>query len=102
MRIINPRALKRFALYHPEAAKPLEAWRRITEKAEWRNLMGVRRDFPHADAVLVISRRTTIVFNIAGNKYRLVAAIHYNTGRVYVLRIFTHSQYDRYPWKEQL
>ena len=65
-------------------------------------MIEVRRDFPHADSVIVKSRRTTVVFNIGGNKYRLVAAIHYNTGRVYILRIFTHVQYDRDPWKELL
>ena len=102
MRIYSPKALKQFAARHPSAAKSLEAWRRITEHAAWANLHEVRRDYPHADAVAVQSGRTATVFNIGGNKFRLVTAIHYNLGRVFVLRIFTHSEYDRLPWTEQL
>ena len=102
MRIYSPKALKQFAAKHPSAAKPLEAWRRTIERAMWGNLHEVRQDYPHADAVTVASGRTATVFNIGGNKFRLVAAIHYNLQRVFVLRIFTHADYDREPWKEQL
>jgi len=62
----------------------------------------VRRIYPHADPVRVASGNTVTVFNVAGNKYRLVAAIHYNAGRVYVLRIMTHADYGRGTWKDRL
>ncbi len=42
------------------------------------------------------------VFNIRGNRYRLIAAIHYNTQRVYVLRLLTHAQYSKDLWKDGL
>ena len=52
--------------------------------------------FPQADQV---GKKT--VFNIGGNKYRLIAAIHYNRGRVYIRAILTHRDYDRGIWKKQ-
>lgn len=70
--------------------------------ARWRNLVDVRRAFPHADAVAVGSGRTVVVFNIAGNNYRLITAIHYNTQLVYALRFLTHAEYDKGAWKDQL
>ncbi len=62
----------------------------------------VRRDFPSADGVPVGGGEMVIVFNIGGNKYRLVTAIHYNTGILYTLRVPTHADYNRGRWKHQL
>ena len=102
MRIISPKALKQFAIRQPAAGKPLAAWTIATSRALWRNMMDVRELFPHADAVLTNSGRTVVIFNVGGNKFRLITAIHFNTGRVYILRVFTHGEYDRIDWKEQL
>ena len=60
-----------------------------------RQLAEVRRVIPSADRV---GRYT--VFNIGGNKARLIAAIHYNRGKVYIRHILTHAEYDRGAWKE--
>ena len=57
---------------------------------------------PSADAVTVRSGNTVTVFNIGGNKYRLLAAIHYNRGKLFVLGILTHRDYDADRWKENL
>jgi mRNA interferase HigB len=43
-----------------------------------------------------------VIFNIGGNKYRLITAIHYNTRKVFVLRFLTHAEYDSRGWKEDL
>lgn len=102
MRVISPKRLQEFWERHPDAAGTLKAWLEVTKKATWRTLAEVRSTYPHADSVKVDSGRTTTVFNLAGNRYRLIAAIHYNTGSVYVLRVFTHVEYDRRPWKEPL
>ena len=80
----------------------LDAWYRTVRAARWTNIAGVRRVYPHADAVTVGSGRSVTVFNIRGNDYRLVTAIHYNTQRVYALRVLTHPEYDRDRWKDQL
>jgi mRNA interferase HigB len=58
--------------------------------------------FPHADAVRVASDHEVTVFNVGGNKFRLVTAIHYSAQRVYVLRLMTHAEYSRDSWKETL
>jgi mRNA interferase HigB len=58
--------------------------------------------FPHADQVTVASKRTVTVFNIGGNNYRLITAIHYNTKIVYILRFLTHAEYDKDAWKKAL
>jgi mRNA interferase HigB len=62
----------------------------------------VRRESPHADLVTVASGKPVTVFNVAGNKYRLVTAIHYNRQIVYTLRLMTPAEYSRDKWKEQL
>jgi len=69
---------------------------------EWQNFVAVRKTFPSADLVTVASGRSVVVFNIAHNRYRLIAAVHYNTRIVYTLMILTHKDYGRNAWKERL
>src|SRR6266702_4350945 len=102
MRIIARKRLREFAEQYPDAAEPLEKWHRLFRAAEWENLQDVRRVYPHADMVTVASGNTVTVFNIGGNKYRLIAAIHYNRQRVYVLRLVRHAEYSKDFWKDRL
>jgi mRNA interferase HigB len=102
MRIITRKRLREFALRHADAVEPLEMWHRLVREARWGNLQEVRRVYPHADAVTVASKNTVTVFNICGNKYRLIVAIHYNRQRVYVLRLLRHAEYSKGFWKETL
>ena len=64
-------------------------WYRVAQRAKWTNLANVREDFPHADVVGLFT-----VFNIAGNKYRIVVWINYPYRVVYIRFIGTHRQYD--------
>ena len=80
----------------------MRAWVQQARAAEWRDFAEVRKTFPSADLVKVASGRPVAVFNIAHNRYRLVAAIHYNTRIVYTLMVLTHKEYSRNVWKEQL
>ena len=91
-----------FGQRHADSAEPLARWVRITRRARWTNLADVRVEFPHADIVRVASGKPVTVFNVAGNKYRLVTAIHFNRQIIYTLRIMTHAEYSRAKWKEQL
>ena len=84
---------------HPTAAASLRGWLRTAAHAQWRSIMDVRRAFPHADAVVVGSGRTVTIFNIGGNSFRLITAIHYNTGKVFVREFLTHAEYNRDAWK---
>src|SRR6059058_2138971 len=94
-RIITRKRLREFARRYPDAAEPLEKWYRVVRDAEWENLQDARRVYPHADAVAVASGNTVTVFNIGGNKYRLIVAIHYDRQRVYVLRLLRHAEYSK-------
>jgi mRNA interferase HigB len=102
MRLVTRRRLAEFVRAHPDARASLEAWRLVAERARWLSITDVRRDFPHADGVPVGSARTVTVFNIRGNNYRLITAIHYNAQTLYVMRFYTHAEYDKGAWKETL
>ena len=94
VRIISKAAITEFSKTHEDALVPLLHWHSITRRAAWRHLADVRADFPHADAV-----HTFTVFNIGGNKYRLISAIKYRWQIVYIRHILTHFEYDRGKWK---
>ncbi len=94
--------LVEFGRLHSDAAEPLDRWYRIARRAQWMQLADVRVSFPHADMVIVASGKPVTVFNVAGNKYRLVTAIHYNRQVIYTLRVMTHAEYSRDKWKDQL
>jgi mRNA interferase HigB len=102
MRIISRKRLREFAQRYPDAAEALEKWHRVFREARWRNIQEVRRVYPHADSVTVASGNTVTVFNVCGNKYRLIVAIHYNRQRVYVLRLLRHADYSKDLWKQSL
>jgi mRNA interferase HigB len=91
MHVVSEKALRLFWKKHPDAEPPLRAWLKITEKAEWKNLADVRQAFNSADVVGVYT-----VFNIKGNTYRLITAIHYNRHKVFIREVFTHAEYDRW------
>jgi mRNA interferase HigB len=95
MRVISKRALREFWEQHSDSEGPLRDWFKITSKAQWNNLADTRRDYPHADLVGACT-----VFNIAGNKYRLITAIIYSIKRVYVRNLLTHAEYNRNAWKK--
>ena len=67
----------------------MAAWHNHAKQAEWKNFAEVRADYNSAD----YSRHLTI-FDIGGNKYRLIVAIHYNTGMIFIRHVFTHAEYD--------
>jgi mRNA interferase HigB len=102
MHVISKKVLQEFWQGHADAEGPLMDWYDLARNAAWSSIADVRRVFTHADAVRVSSGRTATIFNIGGNKYRLITSIHYNRQKVYILRVYTHRQYDRENWNEQL
>jgi mRNA interferase HigB len=102
MRIIKESFLRAAVLRHPRAAEAVAAWIRLVRAAEWENPIALHRTFPHADPVKVRSGHTVYVFNLRGNEYGLIAALHFDQGRVFTLRFLTHAEYDRNRWKEEL
>jgi len=94
VRVISRKALLEFSRKHPNAAQPLDNWYRRALKAQWKNLADVKLDYPHADSV-----GDCTVFNIAGNKYRLITRIKYEYRVVYIRFVLTHAEYSRGGWK---
>jgi mRNA interferase HigB len=90
MRIIKRAALVRFWSEHPDAKTSLEAWYGVVRKAKWTTPIELKQVYGNAD---LVGRRT--VFNIAGNKYRLIARVNYVSQTVFVLHVLTHSDYDK-------
>jgi len=95
MRILALRRLREFWARYPDAEASLRFWYRVVKQARWQRFMDVRARYSSADQVGKFT-----VFNIAGNTYRLITVIHFNTGRVYVRRVLTHAEYDRGTWKD--
>ena len=94
MHIISRRALRDFWDRFPESQSPLSRWYTIVRKTAFKDFNELRMTFPSADWV-----GSLIVFNIGGNKYRLIAAVHYNRGRIYNRHVLTHEEYDQGAWK---
>jgi mRNA interferase HigB len=78
---------------HADSAGPLAAWYRHVSAANWTKSSDVKADFSYVDFV-----GNCAVFNVSGNKYRLVARILYQSHKVFILRVMTHKQYDEKSW----
>ena len=98
MRVIKPSTVRRFWIANPKAERELKKWLAVTDAADWRSPADVKAAFgARVDFVMVKSANTVTVFDIANNNWRLIAAIHYDHPRVFVLRILTHEEYDKKP-----
>ena len=95
MHIITRKRLIEFAKKHPDCSSALESWYRIVKRTDFNSFIELRQAFPSADDVDNLT-----VFNIGGNKVRLIAAVHYNSRRVYVRHVLTHKEYDRGIWRK--
>ena len=94
--------MRRFASDYPDAATGLEVWRRIMRQEQFRHFADLRRCFRAADQVRVASGSPVVVFNIQGKAFRLICALHYNAGKVFILRFLTHAEYSKDRWKNEL
>jgi mRNA interferase HigB len=91
VRIITESRLTRFWEQHAGAEIPLKAWRRIVRAKQYKTPHEVKADFPAADFL----GQGITVFDIGGNKYRLVVTMRYDLERVYIRHVLTHDEYDR-------
>jgi mRNA interferase HigB len=94
MHLITRKTLRTFWQQHPDSKTALERWSQIIERNNFDSFTQLRATFPNADLVGKLT-----VFNIGGNKYRLIAAIHFNRHKVYIRHILTHAEYDQDNWK---
>ena len=95
MHIITRKRILEFSQKHSEAERPLDRWYRIVKRTNFESFPDLRRTFRSADQVGKLT-----VFNIGGNRFRLVTYIVYAKKRIYIRDILTHTDYDRGRWKE--
>lgn len=96
MHVIAKPALVEFWKRYPDAQASLMAWHTLARMNNFASFAQLKATFGSADHVDGLT-----VFDIGGNKYRLVAAIHYNRGKIYIRNIMTHAEYDRGTWKKR-
>lgn len=91
MRVISRKPLREFAAKHPSAKAPLDAWYAEACRADWVSFADVKARYGSADVVA----DNRVIFNIGGNKYRLIAKLAYRSRTLYVRFVGTHAEYDQ-------
>ncbi len=94
MHVITRKRILEFSRLHPDSRGALETWHTLVEKTRFLSFPDLRKVFPSADWVSGL-----VVFNIGGNKCRLIAAVHFNRGKLYIRHILTHAEYDKGGWR---
>ncbi|MFZ5658757.1 MAG: type II toxin-antitoxin system HigB family toxin [Pseudomonadota bacterium] len=91
MRVIAKSTLRAFWEERPDAEQPLRTWHAMACKADWKTPADVKADYRNASIIA----NNRVVFNIKGNDYRLITAINYDFGTIWIKFIGTHAEYDR-------
>lgn len=94
MHVITRSRLVEFWEKHPDSKTSLLLWYKLTTTATWQNFVELREVFSSADQV-----KNFTVFNIGGNKYRLITFIDYNYQKVFIRHVLTHAEYNKDEWK---
>ncbi|HEY9701411.1 MAG TPA: type II toxin-antitoxin system HigB family toxin [Allocoleopsis sp.] len=94
MHLIAVRKLRADTSLYPDVKNPIETWYATIKKAQWSNLEDVRKIYRDAESV-----GNFTVFNIKGNRYRLIVGIDYQTQTIYYKYFLTHGEYDKNNWK---
>ncbi len=94
MHLISIRNLRDDAANYPEVSQPIEDWYAVVKSVKWENLEEVRKIYRDTEAV-----GNFTVFNIKGNRYRLIVGIDYESYTVYYKYLLTHAEYDKNRWK---
>ncbi|XWK89204.1 MAG: type II toxin-antitoxin system HigB family toxin [Phormidium sp.] len=94
MHVISYKTLRDYAKSDADCKEALSNWYKIASKANWSNLVEVQLVFPKAEAV-----GNFTVFNIKGNKYRLIVSIDYEGQLIFIKYVLTHAEYDEEQWK---
>ena len=97
MNVISKRGLFERAAKFADARSALQVWFDTAVEAEWRNIGDVRKSFPATDMTGDLA-----IFNIRGNKYRLIVGMVFQYKRIYVKEFLTHAEYDKGRWKKWL
>lgn len=91
MRVIAKSTLRSYWEKHADAKTPLEAWHYEILKANWQTPNDIKAKYQSVDFL----KNNRVVFNIGGNKYRLIVAVNYHLKIVYIRFVGTHAEYDK-------
>lgn len=95
MHVITRKRLREFTAKYREAQEPLGVWYAIMSRTDFGSFAEIKQVFGSVDKVGKFT-----VFDVGGNRFRLIAAIHYNRKKVYIRHVLTHAAYDRDKWKD--
>lgn len=99
MKLVGRNILEQFKKKHADARTSIERWEEVVMAASWRNFADLRRTLSSADQINLDRILVVTVFNIGGNKYRLISEISYTAQIVRPMIMLTHAQYDSGRWK---
>lgn len=91
MRVVSTRTIKEYYETFPDTEQPLKSWLDEARRAAWKTPQDIKSQYANAS----ILGKNRVVFNIRGNKYRLIVAVAYQLGALYIKFIGTHSEYDQ-------
>jgi len=92
--IVSHKAIRTFSEKHADAVNALEHWYRVAKRATWGSFSEVKQSFNTADFVA-----PNVVFDIGGNKYRLIAEINFSRRVLFIRCILTHKEYEKGAWR---
>ena len=94
MHVVSHKAIRNFCDEHPRTRNAMDFWYRVAKRANWSSFAAVKQSFNTADLV-----PPYVVFDIGGNKYRLIAELNFAKGALFIRRILTHQEYTKGTWK---
>ena len=106
MNVISRKKLRNFCEERPERRRHGEAfedWFRLTRQASWQTFQDVKALFGQTDMTSnTASKRTATIFDIGGNKYRIITLIDYTRQTVLITHVLDHKEYDKNNWKSEI
>ena len=97
MHVISRRALREFWERHPSAKVPLAAWFRVLSAGEFAEFSALKKVFGSADYLAPFT-----IFDVGGNRFRVIAHVKYKGQRAYIRHVFTHAEYDRWSYEMRM
>ena len=94
MHVISQKMIWDAKKKYPQSSQALDGWYHVVKKNEFNNFSALKKTFNSVDKV-----NDLYVFNVGGNKLRLIANIHFSRKKIYIRHILTHNAYDKDNWK---
>lgn len=95
MRVLGIEVLDKAVRAHRELARPVAAWLTIARDANWKSLNELRQTWRNTDCA-----KGQTIFNVKGNKYRLIAFVNYSSQTIIVKHLITHAEYSEREWNK--